>query len=63
MFRIRFLDSSWYFLRYLTTDLATLPFPMPRNMAQKFKNAKKDEIEKAEKRRAWLPVTSYIRRS
>ncbi len=55
-----FLDSSWYFLRYLATDLKEVAFPMPAEKAAKLHSATKDEIKKAEKRRAWLPITSYI---
>jgi leucyl-tRNA synthetase len=55
-----FLDSSWYFLRYLATDLKSVPFPMPADKANAMTGATRDEIAKAEKRRSWLPVTSYI---
>jgi len=44
----------------LATDLKHIPFPMPKEKAQEFKGATKGEIESAEKRRVWLPVTSYI---
>ena len=33
---------------------------MPAEKAAKLHSATKDEIKKAEKRRAWLPITSYI---
>ncbi|HWY78892.1 MAG TPA: class I tRNA ligase family protein [Candidatus Sulfotelmatobacter sp.] len=55
-----FLDSSWYFLRYLATDLKDVVFPMPADKAKNFPGIKQDEIEKAAKRSVWLPVTSYI---
>src|SRR3990167_3698709 len=44
-----FLDSSWYFLRYLATDWNDIPFPMP-----------KSKIENSAQRAAWLPVNMYI---
>ena len=55
-----FLDSSWYFLRYLATDLKHIPFPMSREKAKTFPGATEEEIEHAEKRKTWLPVTMYI---
>lgn len=62
-----FLDSSWYFLRYIATDLKYLPFPMPKQKAKEVVGEKLadnpevlKEIEVAEKRQVWLPVTSYI---
>ena len=55
-----FLDSAWYFLGYLATDLEHLPFPMPEAKAKEFPGVTKEEIEQAVNRLPWLPVTMYI---
>ncbi|MDO8460855.1 MAG: leucine--tRNA ligase [bacterium] len=59
-----FLDSAWYFLRYLATDRDDIPFPMEKS---KIKNQKskiignlKLEIGNSAQRAAWLPVNMYI---
>ncbi len=59
-----FLDSSWYFLRYLATEFEDIPFPMEKS---KIKNQKskvignwKLEIGNSAHRAAWLPVNMYI---
>jgi leucyl-tRNA synthetase len=55
-----FLDSSWYFFRYLATELTDLPIPMKESKSQSFKESTDDSRSKVEKRLNWLPVTSYI---
>lgn len=50
-----FLDSSWYFLRYLATDLSSIPFPMETTI----EGETKEDEEKGKKRTQWLPVSIY----
>jgi len=55
-----FLDSSWYFLGYLATSLQNVPFPMPAEKAKEFSGVAKEEVQQADTRKSWLPVTMYI---
>ena len=48
-----FLDSAWYFLRYLATEFDDVPFPMEKKM---LKPAQHD----IRGRMKWLPVAMYI---
>ncbi|MEK7605582.1 MAG: class I tRNA ligase family protein [Patescibacteria group bacterium] len=59
-----FLDSAWYFYRYLATEFKDLPFPMSKESAEQFQTNKaienwKLEIENSVQRTAWLPPTIY----
>ncbi len=54
-----FLDSSWYFLRYLATDWNMLPFPS-ETIAEQSELGSSEVREQAKKREKWLPVNIYI---
>lgn len=52
-----FLDSAWYFFRYLATDWDDIPFPMKRD---KQKEISDNKIKDSSQRLRWLPVDMYI---
>lgn len=60
-----FLDSSWYFLRYLATEWEDMPFPsveLARIKNQSFDKAQDrgSRIKESEARSRFLPVAMYI---
>jgi len=69
-----FLDSAWYFLRYLATDWKDIPFPSEKYISEHSEHSDTQNIrksdgqkiqysefsEKVKNRSRWLPVTSYI---
>ncbi|MBI4096550.1 MAG: leucine--tRNA ligase [Candidatus Levybacteria bacterium] len=61
-----FLDSSWYFLRYLATEWNDIPFPsnVILNSFQDLGSSKNEMLKPVqhdiEERKRWLPVNMYI---